>query len=152
MITQTAEYALRACLHLARHHTERLPIPVIAEATDVPAGYLSKVLQTMRRAGLVHSLRGKKGGFSLLRDPADVSLYDIITAVNPIAHVESCPLTNDENCPRYGFNFAEQGTNLCPLHTAISETTHDVERRFRQFTLASFLEGYNHKKEAGRPL
>ena len=64
MISQTAEYALRAIVYLAG---QELPQTTqqIAATTRVPAGYLSKVLQALARGGLVHSQRGLHGGFTL---------------------------------------------------------------------------------------
>jgi len=143
MISQTAEYALRACLHLAQHQDKRLPLQHIARATEVPAGYLSKVLQTLRRGGVVDSLRGKQGGFVLRKHPAEVSLFDIVNAVNPMVHLTKCPLTADDNCPRHGFDFTAEGVNLCPLHNAISGLTQQIEQQFRGLTLQGFLQGYD---------
>ena len=65
MISQTAEYALRAVVCLAESPTAPMINRVIAETTQVPPEYLSKVLQSLQRAGLVNSRRGLHGGFML---------------------------------------------------------------------------------------
>ena len=57
MITQTAEYALRAMVYLADQEEPRTT-NAIAEKTQVPAGYLAKVMQVLSKAGLVHAQRG----------------------------------------------------------------------------------------------
>ena len=68
MISQTAEYALRAVVCLARSAPERRwTVRDIHEQTDVPEGYLSKVMQLLARAKIVRSQRGRTGGFRLER-------------------------------------------------------------------------------------
>ena len=69
------------------------PVGEIAEATKVPAAYLSKVLQAMSRAGLVRSQRGLHGGFQLISQPNQINILDVVNAVDPIQRIESCPLT-----------------------------------------------------------
>jgi Rrf2 family protein len=142
MISQTAEYALRATLHLAERLDEIQTIPTIAEATEVPAGYLSKVMQTLRRAGLVTSRRGKNGGFRLRREPGRITLYDVVNAVDPMVQVEQCPLTLDAKCPRYGFEFGNHEHSLCPLHAVLQSMSAQVERQFRSLSLADCLKGH----------
>src|SRR5262245_4886186 len=84
MFSQTVEYALRAMAHLASAAPEACTTQEIAETTKVPAAYLSKVLQSMRRAGLIHSRRGVGGGVKLARPPKKISLLDVINAVEPL--------------------------------------------------------------------
>ncbi|NUQ01687.1 MAG: Rrf2 family transcriptional regulator, partial [Armatimonadetes bacterium] len=92
MISQTAEYALRAIVCLAAQPEGRLTTPQIAGATRVPAGYLSKVLQLLGRAGLVRSQRGLGGGFVLARPAELISVLDVVNAVDPIQRITGCPL------------------------------------------------------------
>src|SRR5689334_8673752 len=105
MISQTAEYALRAITHLAFNAGAPQTNKQIAESTRVPMPYLSKVLQAMTRAGLVHSHRGLHGGFTLARSAARVSVFEVIEAVDPLQRIRTCPL-----------GLAAHGVNLCPLH------------------------------------
>src|SRR5688500_2558903 len=108
LISQTAEYALRAVVHLANNAQQNgLPsqtLPEIAGATLVPPGYLSKVLQQLTRAGIVTSQRGIGGGFKLSRAPVDISIYDVVQAVDSVARIRSCPLGIADH------------KRLCPLH------------------------------------
>lgn len=83
MISHTAEYALRAMVHLcAWPHIPRTA-KQIAQATDVSQGYLSKVLQLLHRAALVSSQRGPHGGFCLNRPPDQITIFDVVRAVDP---------------------------------------------------------------------
>jgi Rrf2 family protein len=137
MVSQTAEYALRAMLILAEHDGQAMITPKIADLTRVPRGYLSKVLQMLGRSGLVQSRRGLGGGFVLARSPAEISLLDVINSVDRLQRIEKCPLDN-----------ARHGTNLCPLHRRLDEAAAAVERSFAETTLAELLSG----KDSPHPL
>jgi Rrf2 family protein len=100
----------------------------LAELTDAPAPYLSKLMQTLVRFELVQSRRGVNGGFVLARRAVDVTIYDIVQAVEPIKRIRSCPL-----------NFREHSGVLCPLHQRLDAALETVERSFRDTTLADLL-------------
>ena len=85
MFSQTVEYALRAMVQLASDAPAASTTRHIAAKTKVPGAYLAKVLQSMRRAGLIHSRRGVGGGVSLARPAAKISLMEVIDAVEPLA-------------------------------------------------------------------
>lgn len=97
----------------------------IAAATKVPHAYLAKVMQSLNRAGLVVSQRGLKGGISLIKAPAEVTLLDIVAAVDPIKRIETCPL-----------GFSDHGSELCPLHDCMDRALASMEAAFRAATLA----------------
>ncbi len=92
MISQTAEYALRAITYLADQERTPHTTAQIAEATQIPAGYLAKVMQSLSRVRVVKSQRGLNGGFTLSRDPSELNLLEIINAVDPIRRFHECPL------------------------------------------------------------
>jgi len=128
MISQTAEYALRAAACLAREPELRLTTPQIAERTQVPAGYLSKVLQALGRGGLVRSQRGLGGGFELTRSPEDISVLEVINAVDPLPVVTVCPL-----------QLPEHAHALCPLHRKLREAQLTVQKTFSETMLAELV-------------
>jgi Rrf2 family transcriptional regulator, nitric oxide-sensitive transcriptional repressor len=84
MFSQTVEYALRAMVQLAADSPAASTTKEIAAKTKVPSAYLAKVLQSMRRAGLIHSRRGVGGGVTLAEQPKDISLLLVIDAVEPL--------------------------------------------------------------------
>ncbi|MEJ5169645.1 MAG: Rrf2 family transcriptional regulator [Fimbriimonadales bacterium] len=129
VISQTAEYALRAMAHLARGGDRPWTNQEIAEATQVPPGYLAKVMQGLARAGLIASRRGIRGGFVLSRDPSEITLYEVLQAVDPIRRITACPLGLDEH-----------SEELCPLHQRLDEAYAFVEKTFRETTLADVAE------------
>ena len=128
MISQTAEYALRAVVWLAGHPAAAMGTPGIAKITRVPPGYLSKVLQVLRRAGLVVSNAGRGGGFRLARPASKVTVLDVVNAVDPIRRIEQCPL---------GLK-AHTGT-LCPLHRRLDRAIGLMEQAFAESTIAELL-------------
>jgi Rrf2 family protein len=128
VISQTAEYALRAIVFMAETHDAAHTNQQIAAVTKVPAGYLSKVLQGLSRAGLVVSRRGLGGGFALARAPEEMTVLEIVEAVDPLPRIHSCPL-----------KIKEHGTKLCALHRRLDEATAQVEKTFRKTTVAELL-------------
>ena len=128
MISPTAEYALRAVVALGAQRGEPLTTSRIAELTKVPAGYLAKVLQILGRAGLVVSRRGLGGGFVLSRPAEQITVLEVVNAVEPMGRIESCPL-----------KIPSHGTNLCPLHHRLDEAIASVEKSFAETAIAELL-------------
>lgn len=87
MFSKTTEYAFRASVFLCEAKGRRVPAQEIAAATHVPVRYMSKVLQTLTEAGLIESQRGPSGGFWMTRDPATMSLLDVVQAIAPFERV-----------------------------------------------------------------
>ena len=128
MISQTLEYALRAVVHLARFPDSPQTNRQIAEATWVPEGYLSKVLQGLTRAGMISSHRGLYGGFLLIRPPEELTIYEVAKAVDPLPRIRTCPL-----------GLKSHGPNLCPLHRRLDEAMATVEKIFRSTTVLELI-------------
>jgi Rrf2 family protein len=129
MFSQTVEYALRAVVHLAEQAPAARTTDQIAEATLVPKAYLSKVLQGLRRGGVVQSKRGLGGGMVLVKTPAELTILEVVNAVEPIGRIKECPL-----------GLAAHGIRLCPLHKRMDDALALVEDAFRKTTLAEVLE------------
>lgn len=127
MLSQSVEYALRAAVYLAREGEPRTTAQV-ADATQVPAAYLSKVLQGLSRAGIVRSQRGIGGGITLVPTPKELTILDVVSAVDPLQRIESCPL-----------GLREHGVKLCALHRRLDNAMKSVEDAFRKSTLADVL-------------
>ncbi|MGE0378791.1 MAG: Rrf2 family transcriptional regulator, partial [Planctomycetaceae bacterium] len=128
MISQTVEYALRAIVTIAQHEGRPCTARRIAEITQVPFAYLSKLMQGLVRGGLVHSQRGLHGGFVLLKPPTELTIWDIVVVVEPFQRIERCPL-----------GIQSHGANLCPLHRRLDKAMATVEAIFRETTVAEML-------------
>lgn len=77
-LPQTAEYALRATLHIAARHPESVRVADLSAAVKAPANYLAKTLNHLARAGVLVSTRGPSGGFRLTKEPSRVHLADVV--------------------------------------------------------------------------
>jgi Rrf2 family protein len=137
MFSQTVEYALRAVVHLAYVAPEACTTDQLAEVTRVPKAYLSKVIQALVRARLVHSQRGLGGGVSLAREPEELTILEVVNAVDPVERIRTCPL-----------GLKTHGVRLCPLHRRLDNAYALVEEAFRRTTLAEVL----NEPEKVRPL
>lgn len=84
MLTQTAEYALRAMGALAARKGQTIPATELASQADVPPPYLAKIMQQLASENLVTGRRGIGGGYTLSVDPEEVTALDVIRAVSPI--------------------------------------------------------------------
>ncbi|MDG2222237.1 MAG: Rrf2 family transcriptional regulator [Rubripirellula sp.] len=125
MITQTTEYALRAIVYLADQKQPRTTAAISA-ATQVPAGYLSKVMQWLSKSDLVSSQRGLHGGFLLLGDTEDLTVLEVINAVEPIRRIHECPL-------------GLHGKKLCPLHQKLDDAAKSIEETLGDTTIADLI-------------
>ncbi len=82
-VTTWTEYSLIISLHLARRGREQASPVAARELADIerlPADYVEQILLRLRRAGLVSSVRGARGGYLLARDPAEISVRDVMSA------------------------------------------------------------------------
>jgi Rrf2 family nitric oxide-sensitive transcriptional repressor len=128
VISQTVEYALRAVVHLASVAPAARTTEQIATATLVPRAYLSKVLQSLAKGGVVLSTRGIGGGMSLVKTPEELTILEVVNAVEPIQRIRTCPL-----------GLPAHGTHLCPLHKRVDNALAMMEQAFAKTTLAEVL-------------
>ena len=100
-LSKKADYALMAMKHLATH-ADRASASAreIAEQYDIPVELMAKVLQRLARSGLVISLQGTRGGYRLARQTTQISVADIIEAIEGPLKVTACS-TEEENCGQY---------------------------------------------------
>ena len=79
MLSQRTRYTIRALLHLADHYGEGpVQLSEIAEAQKIPSKFLTVMLSSMRRAGLVETMRGREGGYWLAKPPGEISYGEIV--------------------------------------------------------------------------
>ncbi len=128
MISKTVEYALRAMVFLADKHGTPQTTQQISAVTKVAGPYLSKVMKNLAKAKLLNSQRGLHGGFSLIREPSKITIWDVVDAVEPLQRIKTCPL-----------DLAAHRTKLCPLHRRLDDALLSVEQAFRSTTLAEVL-------------
>jgi Rrf2 family nitric oxide-sensitive transcriptional repressor len=114
---------------MAARPGEGLTAGRIAEATQVPEDYLSKVLQQLVRGEVLVSQRGRHGGFQLARPAAQISMLAVVNAVEPIQRISKCPL-----------GLREHGVVLCPLHRRLDNAYELVEKAFAETSLEELVQ------------
>lgn len=99
MLTTTSQYALRALCHLARRPGQAVLGRDLARSAEIPENYLSKVLLTLRNAGLVETARGSGGGYRLHKSPDQIHLIDVVELFEEISRTKpSCFLGRTRAC------------------------------------------------------
>lgn len=105
-ITQEGDYALRVVMYLYRHGIgKRVEAKVISEQENIPLRFLLKLLRKLASQGIVNSYRGTGGGYSIEKQPSEVSVRDVIEAIEgPICvnkclgDAQSCNLNRTSTC------------------------------------------------------
>jgi len=116
-LTRKAEYAIRGMLFLAKQHNGNPKLlDAVAVAVDAPKPFLAKIFQDLSNKGLIKSVRGAGGGFTLVRAPEFITLCDIVEAIEGPIMPNQCLM--------------EEG--ICSLQKAC--TVHPVWRRLQQVT------------------
>jgi Rrf2 family protein len=104
-ITRQADYAVRAVLYLARLGQEdRAATSQVAQEQHIPPSFLAKIISQLSIAGLLHTSRGARGGVTLAREPKDITLLEVIEAIDGPIMLNECVgdtgfCTFDEECP-----------------------------------------------------
>lgn len=132
-ITSSIEYATRLMVTLAAEHG-KAPVPAerLAETENVPGDYVSQILVKLRRAGLVTSHRGSAGGYALSRPPVEITLAQVVRAVDGAVFEETCErfTSGTKDCRHQGH------CAISPVWTKLGEL---VNGYFDGVTLAAIL-------------
>ena len=127
-ITRETDYAIRCILYLSAKSGEINMIDAIAREMQIPKSFLAKILQKLARASLVKSFRGVKGGFQLARLPAEISLLDVLEAIEGEVSMNACALDRTL-CDR---------SKICPVHPAWVDIRKDVRKILGKYNFAQF--------------
>jgi len=133
-VTTLTEYSLIIAIHLARREgVGPVSAREIAATEHLPADYVEQILLRLRRAGLVDSVRGARGGYSLARPPADVTVCDIMTAADKKTFEPSCGAhpVDEERCG------PDAGCSIRPVWAALQQR---IDGFLSSVSLATLLE------------
>ena len=131
-ITRQADYAVRAVLYLARlGNSERAATSTVAEEQRIPPSFLAKIISQLSIAGLLHTSRGARGGVTLARDPEDISLLEVIEAIDGPILLNEC-VGDDSMC---------MFESDCPLRPVWCEAQEELVKRLKGTTFAQLMEG-----------
>ena len=131
LITRATEYAIRAVLYLAKQPPGEIVLKKdICRTQDITPAFLTKILQPLIKAGIVGSQRGVGGGFYLAREPAEITLLDVVEAEEGPVYLNQC-LIEENACERDLF---------CPAHGAWRHIRGEMTRILGDYTFARLTE------------
>jgi Rrf2 family protein len=132
-ITRQADYALRAMIYLAHlEPAKRAATSQIAEQQHIPPSFLAKIISQLSIAGLIHTSRGARGGVSLARSPEEISVLEVVEAIDGPIALNEC--TEDPSgCP-----FGDD----CAIRPLWCDAQNELVDRLRRTSFASFTNGH----------
>jgi Rrf2 family protein len=125
LVTRKTDYAVRCVLYLARDKDQVSNVTEVSKAMHIPKSFLAKIFQKLVRAGMVESIRGMNGGFRLAKKPSEISLLDIMTAIQGPAAINLCAV-DSRKCRR---------SSTCSVHPVWVELRRDVNRKLQEQTI-----------------
>ena len=131
-ITRQADYAVRAVLYLANLGTsERAATSTVAEEQRIPPSFLAKIISQLSIAGLLHTSRGARGGVTLAREPENISLLEVIEAIDGPIQLNEC-VAEDSQC-----SFDDS----CPLRSVWTDAQGELVARLKKTNFAQLMQG-----------
>lgn len=128
-ITRQADYAIRAILYLAQlGPDEKAATSQIAEDKDIPLSFLAKIIAQLSVAGLLQTMRGARGGVTLVRPAKDINLLEVVEAIDGPIQINEC-VNDSYQCSQHG----------CPMRGIWQDTQADLVNRLRNSTFDQFV-------------
>ncbi len=159
-VTKATAYALHALMYMARHITQ-LPVTTntIAKGEGIPPGYLAKIFQRLTKAGLVRGVKGRNRGHFFGRPPEEISLLEIIEAIEGKSLFDDCPLKHCEcgGTPENCFIFTQWIRATRKIRDLFEETTlttvawNHPEHRFHSLPKSLEAEKKKLKRQIAEP-
>lgn len=143
-ISRSSEYAIRALTYLAMQGPEASFVLAkhMAEELGIPAPFLGKILQPLVARGLLESQRGRRGGFRLARPPVEVTLFQIVDAIEHLGSGRQCFLGQAE-C---------SDDRACPMHEYWKVASEQFDAQLSNTTLADLVRFCERSPQSGYPL
>jgi Rrf2 family transcriptional regulator, cysteine metabolism repressor len=143
MFSTKAEYGVRVMVELARRAgDEPIPLAEIAEHDGMPLAYLEHVVARLRKAGLVDSRRGSRGGYLLARSPTEITMAEVVLALEgAIAPIECISQAADGSivCSRESTDSGSRPPHVCPTKLLWTRVRGAIVRTLRETTLADLV-------------
>ena len=138
-LSKKSEYGLRALLELTlAHEKATLQRHEIAARQHIPIEFLEQILLTLKRAGLISSKRGIRGGYVLIKPPSDITLGQVIRLLDgPLAPINWVSKTAYQKCSEYPY--AEKAR--CPVQSIMGTVRDAIAGILDHYTLADFAAG-----------
>jgi len=134
--SNACEYAIRGMTYLARSPKELHLAREIAEREEIPYFFLSKILQTLAKAGLLKSIKGRGGGFQLAKSPEKITLYDIKVCIDGAADLDACAVGLSRCSDK----------QPCPLHDTFKPLRASIRSYLKETSLADMSRAVTKKR------
>jgi Rrf2 family protein len=128
-ITRQADYAVRAVLFLAKNGDQRAATSQVAQEQRIPPSFLAKIISQLSSAGLLHTSRGARGGVTLAREPQEISLLEVIEAIDGPIQLNEC----------VGENSVCNFDNDCPLRPVWCDAQEELVKKLKQTNFAQLM-------------
>lgn len=116
----STDYAIRIIIYLAQHHNQVVTAKTMAKKLGITNGYVNKLVGKLRQAGYINSFQGPVGGYRLEKNASDITLNDIVEAMEGKICINSC-LEEDRFCSRYSGHHQS-----CPVHAIFVELQSEI--------------------------
>lgn len=136
MLSRKTDYALRSIIYLLNSEGRKVSTKTVAEKLNIPYKFLTQIFLELVRKGILTSERGSKGGVMLKKPPHEISLLDIVEAVEGPFYLHQCLVEFDEDCFFSG---------RCP----IKESLIDIENQTRNILASTTLDKIKMKYSGG---
>ncbi len=135
MLSSSCKYGVRSVLLIAsKPATEgKIGLKTIASELNIPQPFLAKILQILSKSKILNSAKGPHGGFSLMRPATEITLMDIVRAIDGDEFFDSCLLTG-EKC-----NYYEPSRGVCLLHNDLRKEKVRLTRFFSSKSIDSLV-------------
>lgn len=128
--TRAEEYGIRGIVYLAAQEPDHvITLSEIATEQCVPEKFLAKIFQNLTKMGLVRSHRGVRGGFTLGKSPDQITMKDVVEAIQGRYRLGRC-MDGREKCERY---------DECPLRTILEEAESKLLHVFAKYKIADMV-------------
>lgn len=130
-ITRQADYAVRAVLYLAQLGTDqRAATSQIAQEQKIPPSFLAKIVSQLSVAGILQTSRGARGGVSLARDPENISILEVVEAIDGPILLNECVSGNGSSCT-FG--------DTCPMRPLWCDAQAELVNRLTHTDFSQFI-------------
>jgi len=135
-ITRQADYAVRAVMYLAKKGSQRAATSQVAQDQRIPPSFLAKIISQLSIAGLLHTSRGARGGVTLAREPKEISLLEVVEAIDGPIQLNEC-VGEDGTC-----TFSSD----CPIQPIWCDAQDELVKKLKHTNFEQLMgNGYKHK-------
>jgi len=139
MLSNTSNYAIRALVYLELYSSpeKKAGIKQMVADMDIPAPFLSKILQLLVKGKLLDSSKGPNGGFSLLKPAIDITMLDVVEAIDGKENLGNCVIKST-TC---------EATEPCSVHHKMAQIKSQVKKQFSTETIADLVSEFREGEE-----